>query len=439
MYQLARSRLIDGFLIATSLVAIPLVVVGIDTILTFGLQLTVVLGIIFVVILWGITLLRHALPLTLRAMFIIGMPMIIGISGLWSYGLMATTPAFMIFATVISALVFGLRGGIISLGVSILILVVAGTYTVSQKHLPDLDMADYMVSPHAWFTFAGLTCFIAGALAIAVGVFNRNFLNLLEEQRLHSQHVAEELQIAQNTQRKMLPTNTDIAVARQHFGLEIDHHFEPSTELGGDIWGMRELDNGRLAIYMADFTGHGVSAAMNTMRLHTLVDRIGEGDAGSSGTVLSYLNIILAELLPRGQFATMLYGVIDPKNNTFKYSSAGAPDLILGGERHEEDLAVTKVEWNSLPLGVDRDFIYPTREVTIPDGGFLFLHSDALMEMPNHVGSILEGKGVIRLVEKSVKNAAYANPLHAVIQNFRGEKPQPLGDDLTMVWVKFAG
>ena len=44
-------------------------------------------------------------------------------------------------------------------------------------------------------------------------------------------------------------------------------------EIGGDFWTMFEAGPKRMALFIADFSGHGIPAAINTFRLHTLISR----------------------------------------------------------------------------------------------------------------------------------------------------------------------
>lgn len=271
-------------------------------------------------------------------------------------------------------------------------------------------------------------------LLARTSVHLRNRL-LIAEQRQFRQRVGQELSLASSTQLSLLPDNETLKSIQSNFKINLDYHFEPSTELGGDLWGMRPIDDQRLAIYMADFSGHGVSAALNTMRLHTLVNQMDETIAADCGDVLARLNEALVGLLPRGQYATMIYGVLNSSKRTFSYASAAAPDLLIGADGED---SVKRLVWNSLPLGIDAGSAYEVREVTLPEGGFLFFHSDALSEMPNSTGHILEEKGVTELVQRCFTNIGHEPPLRSLIRLFRGGTPEPLGDDLTLVWVRLA-
>ena len=60
--------------------------------------------------------------------------------------------------------------------------------------------------------------------------------------------------------------------------LQVDWHYQPSTELGGDAFGYHWIDDEHFALYLLDVCGHGVGAAMHgvavlgSLRQQTLPD-----------------------------------------------------------------------------------------------------------------------------------------------------------------------
>jgi phosphoserine phosphatase RsbU/P len=80
-----------------------------------------------------------------------------------------------------------------------------------------------------------------------------------------------ELALARSMQERLLPPPSRLAQARTDLGLSLSAHFEPSSELGGDFWDLRRDDRNRLIVWLVDFSGHGVGAALNTFRLHAIL------------------------------------------------------------------------------------------------------------------------------------------------------------------------
>jgi sigma-B regulation protein RsbU (phosphoserine phosphatase) len=225
---------------------------------------------------------------------------------------------------------------------------------------------------------------------VRIHLQNRLLLNSLQ---LYRQRTAAELTLARKMQERLMPQWSQLEKIRQRLGLGLAAHFAPSSELGGDFWGMCCDNRDRLVVWLVDFSGHGIGAALNTFRLHAILnqfDFIGFDPAAFLGTV----NRRLCPLLPSGQYATMLAGVIDREHDRFLYASAGAtrPMTWAAGAR-----APTLGDNAGLPLGLTVSAEYESRSLPLAPNGRLFLYSDAAVELPV-TGGILDEDGLERLV-----------------------------------------
>ena len=239
--------------------------------------------------------------------------------------------------------------------------------------------------------------------------------------------VEEDLRAARVMQEELLPRPEDVLTIQERYGVVIEAHFETSSELGGDIWGVQAIDDDRFALFVADFSGHGVTAALNTFRLHTVLESLTQ-DVEEPGTYLQSLNRRMAALLPTGQYATMLYGVIDVSANRLRYAAAAAPRPLMGNAD-----GITAADGSGLPLGVTKSITYETREVPFDPGGLLFLYSDALLECGREKGMALGKQGVAELVQDAVRRHGLDVPLQTILAPFFARVDRPLSDDLTAV------
>ncbi len=250
-----------------------------------------------------------------------------------------------------------------------------------------------------------------------------------EAARLHASYAAEELKAARNMQMELLPGPAEVDYLRRCYGLTVTSHFETSSDLGGDIWGAWPLDRHRVALSIADFSGHGVIAAFNTFRLHTLMQEL-EPARDDPAAYLGELNRRLAGLLPTGHYATMLYGVIDLQAGSFTYSAAAAPRPVIA------PLAGGGLEFgdgSGLPLGVAKTARYATRWMAFKPGAALFLYSDALAECPDSQGRHLGKDGVLDLVRLGIGAMGREITADGVLGPFLQAAARPLRDDLTAV------
>jgi serine phosphatase RsbU (regulator of sigma subunit) len=258
----------------------------------------------------------------------------------------------------------------------------------------------------------------------------RNALRqLTEDLEAYSRRIASELNIARETQTVLLPdTSTLRAVADAH-GLHIDSRFKPSSELGGDFWGLKNIDGHRVAVMTVDFSGHGINAALNTFRLHALL----ESEKYLEHNPAAYLqgiNARLSPLLPAGQYATIFYGVIDPAEDLLVYSAAAAPSALVFPPDNDRPLIGSG---EGFPLGMFDDSVYENREMPFPLGASLLLYSDAITEGKTRQGERLGEKGLIDLAGKCLRTAQREMLVMTLTGKLDDILNQPLADDLTIV------
>lgn len=284
-------------------------------------------------------------------------------------------------------------------------------------------------------------CFEAGATDMVVKPINapevlarvRIHLEnrmLLKSLRHYHERIAQELSLASQMQRSLLPSEEKLSEMADRLGMEISHRFETSSELGGDFWHIQELDGGRMGLVLVDFSGHGVSAALNTFRLHTLLDQLPLAD--DPGGWMASLNHALKPLLPVGQFATVLYGIFDPKAQTFSYAAGGAPAPILLRPGQQPEL----LDASGLFLGAILDAEYETVTIPFADGAEILFYSDALTEALDDQGRMLGENGLMEMAHRFAGGNGALSDLMAV---FEARFPAPWSDDLTAIWIKRKG
>ena len=259
-----------------------------------------------------------------------------------------------------------------------------------------------------------------------------------ERLEAHHERLEQELNVGRDMQAALMPSQAQLRSMEEAFDCRFDAHFETSSELGGDFWGLRRIDEHRLGIFLVDFSGHGVGAALNTFRLHSLMAELPAPT--SPAAHLDTLNRLLVDLIPRGQFATMFYGIMDTKADSITYSAAAAPSPLIG-MADGEDIFVA--EARGKPLGISADAKYTDRHLAFPNGAFLFLYSDALIEGRDEHGDMLGTEGLSSLLsniskEKSAGKSAKkssGSPLGGVLDQFNARSSLPLQDDLTAIWL----
>ena len=144
-----------------------------------------------------------------------------------------------------------------------------------------------------------------------------------------SQRYEREHHIAETLQRILLPEERP-----ELPGLTVATRYFPGAaglQVGGDWYDVFALPEGRVGVVVGDVVGRGVGAAavMGQLRVALRAYAI---EFSSPATVLTCLGR-LARSLDDSQMATVLYGVVDPKEARIELASAGhPPPLVVGAD-----------------------------------------------------------------------------------------------------------
>jgi len=240
--------------------------------------------------------------------------------------------------------------------------------------------------------------------------------------------VRKSLEIARDIQQSLLPREA----LRLH-GFEVAAWNRPADETGGDYYDWIQLPDGRVAVVIADVTGHGIGPAL-LMAVCRAYARASVPAVDPLRTAFEHLNNLVSRDFGDGRFVTLAVAIVSPKHAEIELLSAGhGPTLVYrraGG-------AVETFEGDGLPLGIapDEQFVEP-RSISMCSGDALLLSTDGFMEAHGNAGELF---GIPRL---SASLAAHADrPIADVlpsldkdVRDFSGTHPQT--DDMTAVIIR---
>lgn len=202
-------------------------------------------------------------------------------------------------------------------------------------------------------------------------------------------------------QFKMLPKSP-----LQLLGCQVESRVIPSLYLSGDFVDCFQLDDRRMAFYLADVSGHGSSSAFVTILLKMLITdlrrdfRNGSGDTLlHPGQVLKRINEELLQL-ELGKHLTMYYGVLDTVANELAYSAAAhypPPILCVAGKS-------TTIESTALPVGIFKDAEYDEVAVSVSEKFSIIMFSDGIMEILPQESLLEKEQFLINLVNNGDKS-----------------------------------
>ena len=155
----------------------------------------------------------------------------------------------------------------------------------------------------------------------------------MHESLLARERLDRDLKIAEQVQRRFLPTNVPKVPGYEFFA-----HYNPTYEVGGDYYDFVNLPRGRTAIALGDVSGKGIAAALVMAKFsgdtrYCVLTEDGPAKAAEA------LNELFCEAAIDEKFITMSLSVLDPSSHMLTVASAGHPPIFI---RHK-DGSVTEV------------------------------------------------------------------------------------------------
>lgn len=193
----------------------------------------------------------------------------------------------------------------------------------------------------------------------------------------HMHHsLGKDLEHASLLQRALLPPQ------KKASRLDYAWYFRPAIEVGGDTLHTSFIRKDLAVFYLVDVSGHGVSAAMMSISLHTLINSVEEELLHLSAEEIPSLVVktINQKIIDLGlnHYCTMIYGAIDFRSKQIHYIQAGHPNPVL--MRTSEDQAV-ELEGTGFPVGLMDDATFETQKVGYKEGDSLLIYSDGFSDL----------------------------------------------------------
>jgi sigma-B regulation protein RsbU (phosphoserine phosphatase) len=212
--------------------------------------------------------------------------------------------------------------------------------------------------------------------------------------------------------------------------------YYPQMPVGGDFYDYKRIDEGSMAVLLADVAGHGLRGAFVTGLIKGSFEHAG-GDLLRPLDFSLWLNDQLCTLTPSNSFASLVYLTYNIHTRTVTYINAGHAPLPIILLPAGEVRPVSKR--SNMVLGVIGMEEMHQEVFTMPQGGKILLATDGLTEArgPDKEGPSFGYKRLLETVSRNrdlqgvdIDRAIY-NELNAFI---RGEAPE---DDIATLILQF--
>lgn len=215
----------------------------------------------------------------------------------------------------------------------------------------------------------------------------------------------QELSLAEGIQGMLMPD-----VFPQRAELDIDARFMPAQKVGGDLYDVIELPEGRIGVAIADVSGKGIPASLlmaicqSNLRHHALQQE-------SPSRVLSALNRMVIKETRKDMFVTMIYAVIDPAQRTITLGRAGHELPIILRRLGENGVCEAETPSSEgMALGLVQPTLFDSVicDLTLPfkEGDVLVLYTDGVTESLNAGGAEYSSGHLVETLRKLYDTSA---------------------------------
>jgi len=159
-------------------------------------------------------------------------------------------------------------------------------------------------------------------------------------------------------------------------GYQLHAFLQPSRRVGGDLYDVRLLPDGRLVFMVADVSGKGMGAALLMSDILSSF-RVLYHDPDFE--LLQAVTLVSQELCAHsapGDFATLFIGILDPRTHNVRYLNAGHNSPLLVAK----DGGITYLESSGTMIGIFANSTWTEDEVQLNEDDLLCIFTDGVNE-----------------------------------------------------------
>lgn len=235
--------------------------------------------------------------------------------------------------------------------------------------------------------------------------------------------IQREFELSKNIQKNIIPSTAPVVK-----GVKIASLYKPLEEVSGDFFDYIDLGSpGRIGIFIADVTGHGVPSALITSMLKILISTSGDYK-NSPPAMMRYIN---SHLFNRtgGYLVTAFYAIVDTEAMTLRYSRAAHsfPLLIRSGK-------ISPLKADGFILGADEKPRFKERKIKLINDDLILFFTDGLTETMN-IGSEYFDNVINAAIQRhcSCRIDEFIINIYHELLSFKGSGS--FEDDITMIAV----
>jgi sigma-B regulation protein RsbU (phosphoserine phosphatase) len=208
---------------------------------------------------------------------------------------------------------------------------------------------------------------------------------------------------------------------------------ERDGAVGGDLYDVRRLDERRGLVLIADVSGKGIPAAVNTAFVRYSIGALARQTDDPAVVLAEFNRMFLASVSDPNLFVVVFAGMLDGAGMTLRYASAGHSGAFL--RRHGD---VTQLAVTGPMIGLDATFAFESRTVALEAGDTIVLATDGLSEARDRDGAFLGDEGAMAFLAASTETSP-ERLAGDLVAHVRGRSDGRLADDLALLVLAIDG
>ncbi|MBL8022644.1 MAG: SpoIIE family protein phosphatase [Leptospirales bacterium] len=241
---------------------------------------------------------------------------------------------------------------------------------------------------------------------------------------LRLKEISRDLELARQIQQTILPAQPPAIDSGS-----IASTYLPLQAIGGDFYDFHFEDSRHFGVLIADVTGHGVPAALDSSTVK-IAFRNERSNLKSPNVVLENMSRSLRRLLDY-RFVSACYMYFDLDRGLVELSSAGHPPPIL-----QRDGVLHTLETEGPLLGLQESPEYHTAAIGIRNGDRIVLYTDGVYEDWPEMDESEDARAWYQAMVAQIQSSSRDFPTAMLEAIRRLRKNSPFSDDVTILSVE---
>jgi CheY-like chemotaxis protein len=212
----------------------------------------------------------------------------------------------------------------------------------------------------------------------------------------------------------------------------IKYMLSPLAVFNGDVLLAARKPSGGMHVFLGDFTGHGLPAAIGAMPMAEIFYGMTAKGFGLRD-ILREINMKLKSILPIGFFCCAAVVDLSFTKRSISMWMGGVPDSYL---LSDEGRKLESIRSHHLPLGVlsSEQFDDEMTEHTMDVGDRLYMWSDGIIEARNSASDMFGEERLLSIFESGLAPDTLFETVKKQVSDFVGESERD--DDTTIIELK---